>query len=309
MNKKGKKRKSAVALGYEPESDLAPYVKAKGKGYIAEQIIEQAKEHDIPIQEDPSLVELLSQLEIHEAIPPDLYEVVDDVSFHVNRGEIIGIAGLMGAGRTETAMSIFGKSYGANIEGQLFIDEKEVELNSVPEAIEAGLAYVSEDRKDAGLNLMQTIKENISIASLDKISNNSVINEDVEKSYVEDYKELLTIKATSINQQVSSLSGGNQQKVSLGKWLLSDPEILFLDEPTRGVDVGAKFEIYNVINEIANQGKSIVVISSELPEIIGICDRIYTMSEGKFTGEVPKEEATQENLMELMTINITEGVS
>lgn len=236
-------------------------------------------------------------------------KVVDDVSFHVNRGEIIGIAGLMGAGRTETAMSIFGKSYGANIEGQLFIDEKEVELNSVPEAIEAGLAYVSEDRKDAGLNIMQTIKENISIASLDKISNNSVINEDVEKSYVEDYKELLTIKATSINQQVSSLSGGNQQKVSLGKWLLSDPEILFLDEPTRGVDVGAKFEIYNVINEIANQGKSIVVISSELPEIIGICDRIYTMSEGKFTGEVPKEEATQENLMELMTINITEGVS
>lgn len=236
-------------------------------------------------------------------------KVVDDVSFHVNKGEIVGIAGLMGAGRTETAMSIFGKSYGTNIEGQLFLNGEEIELNSIPQAIEAGLAYVSEDRKDSGLNLMQSIKENVSIASLDKISERGIIDEDIEEDYVEEYKDLLTIKATSVNQQVGSLSGGNQQKVSLGKWLLSDPEILFLDEPTRGVDVGAKFEIYSVINDIANQGKSIVVISSELPEILGICDRIYTMSEGKFTGEVPKEEATQEKLMELMTMNIAKGVS
>jgi len=236
-------------------------------------------------------------------------KVVDDVSFHVNKGEIVGIAGLMGAGRTETAMSIFGKSYGADIQGRLYLKGEEVELNNVPSAIDAGLAYVSEDRKDSGLILMQSIKENISLASLDKVSENGVVDEDVEAKRVEEYKDVLSIKATSINQQVSSLSGGNQQKVSLGKWLLSEPEILFLDEPTRGVDVGAKYEIYNVINDIANQGKSIIVISSELPEILGICDRIYTMSEGKFTGEVSKEEATQEKLMELMTLNITEGVS
>src|SRR5690625_531488 len=236
-------------------------------------------------------------------------KVVDDVSFHVNKGEIVGIAGLMGAGRTETAMSIFGKSYGADIQGRLYLKGEEVELNNVPSAIDAGLACVSEARKDSGLILMQSIKENISLASLDRVSENGVVDEDVEAHRVDEYRGVCSIKATSINQQVSSLSGGNQQKVSLGKWLLSEPEILFLDEPTRGVDVGAKYEIYNVINDIANQGKSIIVISSELPEILGICDRIYTMSEGKFTGEVSKEEATQEKLMELMTLNITEGVS
>lgn len=236
-------------------------------------------------------------------------KVVDDVSFHMNKGEIIGIAGLMGVGRTETAMSIFGKSYGSNIEGQLFVEGKEVQLDSVPDAISAGLAYLSEDRKSSGLNLIQSIRENMSIASLDKFAENGVIDEDKEMLEVEEYKDTLDIRANSIAQQVSSLSGGNQQKVALGKWLMSEPEILFLDEPTRGVDVGAKYEIYNVINDLADQGKSICIISSELPEIIGMCDRIYTMSEGKFTGEVYKEDATQENLMELMTMNISKGVS
>lgn len=234
-------------------------------------------------------------------------KVVENVSFNVKRGEIIGIAGLMGAGRTELAMSLFGKAYGDNIQGQIYKNGEKVEFNSVIDAISNGMAYLSEDRKDAGLNLIQSIRENISIASLGRISENGVIDDDKESQVVETYKDILNIKAESISQQVSSLSGGNQQKVALGKWLLSDADILFLDEPTRGVDVGAKYEIYSVINDLAAEGKSICIISSELPEILGMCDRIYTMSEGKFTGEVAREEATQEKLMEKMTQNIKVG--
>lgn len=236
-------------------------------------------------------------------------KIVEDVSFNMKKGEIIGVAGLMGSGRTELAMSIFGKSYGHNIQGQLFKEGKEIELNSPIDAISHGLAYLSEDRKNSGLNLIQTIRENLSIASLDKISDKGVVDTGKEAQYAEHYKDLLNIKATGISQGVSSLSGGNQQKVALGKWLLSDSEILFLDEPTRGVDVGAKYEIYSVINDIVNQGKSVCIISSELPEILGMSDRIYTMSEGKFTGEVLREDATQEKLMELMTKNIKMGAS
>jgi ABC-type sugar transport system, ATPase component len=227
----------------------------------------------------------------------------------MKKGEIIGIAGLMGAGRTELAMSIFGKSYGHNIEGELIKEGEKIELNSPIDAISNGIAYLSEDRKNSGLNLIQSIRENISIASLDKVSDRGVINTGKETKVVEEYKEILNIKATGISQMVSSLSGGNQQKVAIGKWLLSDADILFLDEPTRGVDVGAKYEIYSVINDIADQGKAVCIISSELPEILGMCDRIYTMSEGKFTGEVLRENATQEGLMELMTRNIKMGAS
>lgn len=236
-------------------------------------------------------------------------KIVDDVSFHMKKGEIIGVAGLMGAGRTELAMSIFGKSYGYGVNGKLIKDGKEIKLNSPEEAIKHGFAYLSEDRKDVGLNLMQTIRENLTISSLEKFSKYGVLNSDEESVAANKYKEQLDIRAKNVSQSVSSLSGGNQQKVAIGKWLLSDPEILILDEPTRGVDVGAKYEIYQVINEIAEQGISICVISSELPEILGLCDRIYAMSEGKFTGELPIEEASQEKLMELMTINIKKGVS
>lgn len=236
-------------------------------------------------------------------------KIVDNVSFNMKKGEIIGIAGLMGAGRTELAMSIFGKAYGHDTQGELLKDGKKIELNSPTDAISNNIAYLSEDRKNSGLNLIQSIRENITIASLDKISDKGIINTGKEAKVVEEYKSILNIKATGISQQVSSLSGGNQQKVALGKWLLSDADILFLDEPTRGVDVGAKYEIYSVINEIAEQGKSVCIISSELPEILGMCDRIYTMSEGKFTGEVAREDATQEKLMELMTRNIKMGAS
>lgn len=236
-------------------------------------------------------------------------KVIDNVSFYIRKGEIIGIAGLMGAGRTELALSIFGKAYGQNIKGKIYKNGKELEINSIPEAIENGIAYLSEDRKTAGLNLIQSIRENISIASLEKISENGIVDDNRETKIVKDLAKRLKIKATSIAQQVSSLSGGNQQKVAIGKWILSDPDILFLDEPTRGVDVGAKYEIYSIINEMANEGKAVCIISSELPEILGMCDRIYTMSEGKFTGEFSREEATQELLMKYMTLNIKKGVS
>lgn len=236
-------------------------------------------------------------------------KVIDNVSFYIRKGEIIGIAGLMGAGRTELALSIFGKAYGQNIKGKIYKNGKELEINSIPEAIENGIAYLSEDRKTAGLNLIQSIRENISIASLEKISENGIVDDNRETKIVKDLAKRLKIKSTSIAQQVSSLSGGNQQKVAIGKWILSDPDILFLDEPTRGVDVGAKYEIYSIINEMANEGKAVCIISSELPEILGMCDRIYTMSEGKFTGEFSREEATQELLMKYMTLNIKKGVS
>lgn len=259
----------------------------------------------------PDIKETVFEVKNWSAYHPTFKDqkIIDNISFHMKRGEIIGIAGLMGAGRTELAMSIFGKSYGHNVEGELIKEGKKIELNSPKDAISNNIAYLSEDRKNSGLNLIQSIRENISIASLDKISERGVINTGKEAQVVEKYKEILNIKATGISQMVSSLSGGNQQKVAIGKWLLSDADILFLDEPTRGVDVGAKYEIYSVINDIADQGKAVCIISSELPEILGMCDRIYTMSEGKFTGEVLREDATQEGLMELMTRNIKMGAS
>ena len=235
--------------------------------------------------------------------PIDNTRVVNNnVNMHINRGEIVGIAGLMGAGRTEFAMSIFGKSYGSKISGDILLDGKKVELKDVPQAIKHGIAYVSEDRKALGLNLLMDIRENTTIASLDKISKHGVIDKEKEINVAEDFRKKLKTKTKSIFQNVGSLSGGNQQKVVLSKWLMTEPDVLFLDEPTRGIDVGAKYEIYTIIEEMAAQGKCICIISSELPEIIGMCDRIYTMNEGEFTGEVYRKDANQENLMELMTM-------
>ncbi|MEH7378687.1 multiple monosaccharide ABC transporter ATP-binding protein [Neobacillus drentensis] len=226
---------------------------------------------------------------------------IDNVNFHIRKGEIVGIAGLMGAGRTELAMSIFGKSYGKKITGQIYKDNKEIHLNNVSQAIEHGIAYVSEDRKGNGLILMDDIKQNITLASLNKITNKFVINKNQEIIESEQFREKLKIKTPSIHQKTGNLSGGNQQKVVLSKWIFSEPDILILDEPTRGIDVGAKYEIYTIINQLALDGKGILVISSELPEILGICDRVYVMNEGRITGEVSKEEATQERIMKYMT--------
>ncbi len=228
-------------------------------------------------------------------------KILDNVNLNIKKGEIVGIAGLMGAGRTELAMSIFGKTYGQKISGQIYMKGKEVHFNNVSQAIKNGLAYVSEDRKGNGLILIDDIRKNITLPSLFKISKNNVINGNQEIVEAEKFRDRLKIKTPNIWQQVGNLSGGNQQKVVLSKWILSGPEILILDEPTRGIDVGAKFDIYSIINQLADEGKGILVISSELPEILGICDRIYVMSEGRISGEVNRKIANQENLMHLMT--------
>ena len=224
-------------------------------------------------------------------------KVVDNVSINVRKGEVVGISGLMGAGRTELAMSIFGKSYGTNISGQIFINGKEVKLNTVKDAIYNKLAYVSEDRKGNGLILSNPIRVNTTMARMDKISKHNIINRDIEISVAQEYKEKLKTKCPSIEQNVGNLSGGNQQKVLLSKWMFAEPEILILDEPTRGIDVGAKYEIYCIINSLVAEGKSVIMISSELPEILGMSDRIYVMNEGKIVGELSKEEADQELIM------------
>lgn len=222
---------------------------------------------------------------------------IKNVSFNVRKGEVVGIAGLMGAGRTELAMSLFGKAYGKKISGTIIKDGREVKLNSVSEAIDKGLAYATEDRKTAGLILIDDIRRNVTLVNLEKISKNGVINDNIETREAETQRSKMGIKCSSIFQKAGNLSGGNQQKVVLSKWIFSEPDVLFLDEPTRGIDVGAKYEIYNIINQLADQGKCIVVISSELPEILGTCDRIYIMNEGRMVGEMPKEEASQENIM------------
>lgn len=228
-------------------------------------------------------------------------KVIDDVNMRISKGEIVGIAGLMGAGRTELAMSIFGKSYGKRISGETILHGKPVQLNTINQAIDHGIAYVTEDRKHYGLILIDDIKRNITLTSLNKISRNLVVNDNQEIVEAESFRAKLNIKTPSILQKTGNLSGGNQQKVVLSKWIFSEPEVLILDEPTRGIDVGAKYEIYTIINQLAMEGKGVLIISSELPELLGMCDRIYVMSEGRFTGEVSREEASQETLMKYMT--------
>lgn len=224
-------------------------------------------------------------------------KVVDKVSFHVKKGEVVGISGLMGAGRTELAMSIFGKSYGTNISGTLKINGELVTLHSVKDAIDKKLAYVTEDRKGNGLILSNPIKINTTLANLKEVSNHTIIDTDKEYNVAVEYKEKLNTKCPTVEQNVGNLSGGNQQKVLLAKWMFADPDILILDEPTRGIDVGAKYEIYCIINNLVAAGKSVIMISSELPEVLGMCDRIYVMNEGRIVGELDAAEASQERIM------------
>ena len=224
-------------------------------------------------------------------------KVVDDVSLNVRRGEVVGISGLMGAGRTELAMSVFGRSYGSNIQGELYINGEEVKINTVKEAIDHKLAYVTEDRKGNGLILSNPITVNTTLANLPAISMRGVIDRDKEYAVSDDYKNRLRTKCTGVEQKVGNLSGGNQQKVLLAKWMFAEPDILILDEPTRGIDVGAKYEIYCIINQLAAEGKSVIMISSELPEILGMSDRIYVLNEGRMVGEFTREEASQEKIM------------
>ena len=227
-------------------------------------------------------------------------QVIRNVSFNVRAGEVVGIAGLMGSGRTELAMSLFGRSYGRNISGEVRLHGQPVTVATVTAAIAAGLAYVTEDRKSLGLVLDETIERNITLANLPAVSSAGVLNMAEETRVAERYRKAMNIRTPSVFQQVVNLSGGNQQKVVLSKWLFAGPEVLILDEPTRGIDVGAKFEIYGIINDLSRDGKGVVMISSEMPELLGMCDRIYVMNEGALVGELSAAEASQERIMSLI---------
>jgi D-xylose transport system ATP-binding protein len=240
--------------------------------------------------------EVIFEVKDWSVYDPNSNMQIDTVSFKLHKGEILGFAGLVGAGRTEFAMSLF-SLWGRKISGKMYLEGKEVSPKNAGQTIAYGISLASEDRKRYGLVLDEDIKENISLASLKKISKCSVVNENEEIKYAEKYTQDLKIKTPSIEQKAVNLSGGNQQKVVLSKWLMTKPKVLILDEPTRGIDVGAKVEIYNIINDLVKQGAGIIVISSELNEILGICDRILIMYEGKFTGELLINEATQEKIM------------
>jgi putative multiple sugar transport system ATP-binding protein len=230
-------------------------------------------------------------------------QAIKNVDFRVRAGEVVGMAGLMGAGRTEFAMSLFGRAWGNNIRGRVRIDGSEVDLSSVPAAIDAGLAYATEDRKQLGLILADDIRKNIALASLHQVASRGVIDDFRELKAASDYRSRMRIRSQDVFQETGTLSGGNQQKVVLSKWLMRGPKVLILDEPTRGIDVGAKYEIYSIINELAEAGKGVVVISSEMGELIGICDRICVMNDGAFVGEFAASEATQEKIIRAIMRN------
>ncbi len=260
-------------------------------------------EHRFPEHHTSSIGEEVLRIEdwtVHHQIQHER-KVVDGANLTVRRGEIVGLAGLMGAGRTELAMSVFGRAYGSGISGRVFKNGTEIHLRTISDAIEHGIAYATEDRKRYGLNLIEDIKRNISVASLHKLSKRGWVNDNEETKIAQEYRVSMNIKTPSVLALAGKLSGGNQQKVVLSKWIYADPDVLILDEPTRGIDVGAKYEIYTIINRLADAGKAVLFISSELPELLGVCDRIYAMSAGRITGEVPRDEATQEKLMQYMT--------
>jgi putative multiple sugar transport system ATP-binding protein len=248
--------------------------------------------------------EVIFEVKDWDAYDPKLgRNILKHINFKVKKGEIVAFAGLMGSGRTELALSIFGNPTGFQTHGEVLIQGEKMSFNHPKEAMNAGIAYVSEDRKKDGLILIQDVKQNITLANLQEISKRYVVDANKEINVANEYKNSLNIKTPSIEQIVVNLSGGNQQKVSVAKWLFVKPNVLILDEPTRGIDVGAKFEMYTIMNRLVEQGMSIIMISSELPEILGMCDRVYVVSGGEITGELPVEEATQEKIMHLATRN------
>ncbi len=250
----------------------------------------------------PNPGEMLLEVKDWNVFHPDQKDrqMIRNAGFSVRKGEIVGIAGLMGAGRTELAMSLFGHSYGRNISGSVTMGGKPVDTSSVTKAVASGLAYVTEDRKALGLILEEPILRNISLANLAGIALRGVLNPRREAQVAEDYRRAMNIRTPNVQQKVVNLSGGNQQKVVLSKWLFTDPQVLILDEPTRGIDVGAKFEIYNIMNQLAADGRGILMISSEMPELLGMCDRIYVMNEGRIVGELSRAEASQERIMAMI---------
>ena len=268
---------------------------------IIRKMVDRDLEHRFPKRE-PAIGDVVFKVEnwsVYHPLHADR-QVIKNVDFQVRRGEIVGIAGLMGAGRTEFAMSLFGRSWGRKITGRAMMHGSEVDLSTVSRAIDAGLAYVTEDRKQLGLLLAEDVRKNITLANLGSVSANRVIDDIRELQVANDYRNRMRIRCSDVYQTTGNLSGGNQQKVVLSKWLFTDPEILILDEPTRGIDIGAKYEIYTIINELADSGKAVIVISSEMPELLGICDRICVMNEGAFVGEFDRAEATQEKIMRVI---------
>ncbi|MBB1250169.1 MULTISPECIES: multiple monosaccharide ABC transporter ATP-binding protein [unclassified Rhizobium] len=263
------------------------------KGMVGRDMEDRYPPRDVPIGE--TILEVKNWNVYHQNHRDRKF--LHDVNFNVRAGEVVGIAGLMGAGRTETAMSLFGRSWGHKITGDVLMHGKAVDVTTIPKAIDAGLAYVTEDRKHLGLVLINNIKENTTLANLDGVSSMGVIDDRQESKIATDYRSKLRIRSHSIYQETVNLSGGNQQKVVLSKWLFTNPEVLILDEPTRGIDVGAKYEIYSIINQLAAEGKGILMISSEMPELLGTCDRIYVMNEGRIVAELSKAEASQESIM------------
>ncbi len=224
-------------------------------------------------------------------------QVIKGIDITVRKGEVVGIAGLMGAGRTEFAMSLFGRSYGRSITGSVFLNGKEIDTSTISKTVAHGIAYVTEDRKTYGLNLIDHIMGNITIANLGGVARGGVIDDLKALDVANDYRRRTNIRSSSVYQKTGNLSGGNQQKVVLSKWLFADPDVLILDEPTRGIDVGAKYEIYTIIARLAAEGKAVIVISSEMPELLGVSDRIYVMNEGRIVGEMAASEASQEKIM------------
>ena len=263
-----------------------------------------------PVREGVEIGDVVFEVKNWNVFHPDdeHRQMLKDINIKVRAGEVVGLAGLMGAGRTELAMSIFGHSYGQKISGTILINGKEVQLKTVKDAVQNKLAYISEDRKTYGLNLIGDVKENMTIAARPFFfSNHGVINENDEIVAAQEYRQRVKVKTNSINQVVGALSGGNQQKVVVAKWMMTQPDVLIMDEPTRGIDVGAKYEIYCVINELAKAGKAIIVISSEMPEIIGTCDRCYVINEGEIAGELTREEFSQEKIMQLIMAHMRKG--
>ena len=269
---------------------------------IIRQMVGRELSNRYPVREGVKIGEVFFEVEDWCVHHPEFPErvVIDHANIKLRKGEVVGLAGLMGAGRTEFAMSLFGKSYGCHISGKVRKGGKEIDTSTVPKAIENGLAYLPEDRKSCGLVLGETISRNISMANLKRVSKGGVVNPNKEIAETGENAKRFGVKCSSIFQAAGNLSGGNQQKVVLAKWMFNLPDVLILDEPTRGIDVGAKYDIYCIINELAAAGKCVLVISSELPELLGVCDRIYIMNEGQIKGEKLRSEATQENIMKLL---------
>ena len=270
------------------------------RGMVGRDLVQRYPDRDVEIGE---VVFEVKNWNVAHPIYDDQM-VIKDISLNVKAGEVVGIAGLMGAGRTEFAMSVFGRSWGQFVSGSVSIKGRTVDVSTIPKAVKNGLAYVTEDRKTYGLILINDVKRNVTLANLPGVSTSAILNEPKEVTVANGYRDRLNIKCSSVQQETVNLSGGNQQKVVLAKWLFANPEVLIMDEPTRGIDVGAKFEIYTIINRLAAEGKAIIIISSELTEVLGVADRIYVMAAGQIAAEMPASEASQESIMRaIMRLN------